>query len=176
MGELKIRRATEQDIPDVCRVVKAVYDEYGFEWDPEGYHWDLYNLKEAYDDHGDEFYVGEFDGKVVGTVAYERFETIPGEPGNITYYDGYVRVAGANCSLERLYIPSEFRGMKLGRKLTEFVLDRARSDGRSVLELWSDKRFEVAHKLYESIGANIIGERICDDPEQSEEWGLVLML
>jgi hypothetical protein len=42
------------------------------------------------------------------------------------------------------------------------------------MEMWSDKRFEDAHRLYQKLGAEVVGERICHDPDQSPEWGLLL--
>jgi hypothetical protein len=42
------------------------------------------------------------------------------------------------------------------------------------MELWSDKRFEDAHRLYQKLGARVVGERICHDPDQSPEWGLAI--
>jgi hypothetical protein len=44
------------------------------------------------------------------------------------------------------------------------------------MEIWSDKRFAEAHALYRSLGAKLVGERICHDPEQSPEWGFLLDL
>jgi hypothetical protein len=40
------------------------------------------------------------------------------------------------------------------------------------MELWSDKRFGPAHRLYGQFGAEVVGDRICDDPDKSPEWGL----
>jgi putative acetyltransferase len=54
------------------------------------------------------------------------------------------------------------------------VLAEAKKNGRSTMELWSDKRFTDAHRLYERFGAKVVGERICHDPDKSPEWGLVL--
>jgi uncharacterized protein (DUF885 family) len=56
------------------------------------------------------------------------------------------------------------------------VIEEARAHGRRKLAIWSDKRLEDAHRLYERLGACATAERVHDDPDQSHEWGLVLEL
>lgn len=170
-----IRQATNADIDAVVRVIKAVYDEYAFSWDPERYHADLYDL-ERYYAPPDQFFVAETTAGVVGTVALEVFETISGEPGTTALKEGFVRAAGADCSLERLYVHPDGRRGGVGHALTQHVVGQARQQGRHVMELWSDKRFVDAHRLYGRFGAQVIGERICDDPDESPEWGLIIRL
>jgi hypothetical protein len=48
----QIRRATNADATEIVRVVRAVYDEYGFTWDAEEYHADLYDPETYYDRNG----------------------------------------------------------------------------------------------------------------------------
>ena len=52
----------------------------------------------------------------------------------------------------------------------------ARRRGFERLIGWSDKRFEEAHGLYAKVGMGRVGERICDDPDKSPEWGFALAL
>jgi putative acetyltransferase len=172
-----IRVATAADSPGVVRTVKAVFDEYGFTWDAEDYHADLYDLDAHYFACGDQFYVAELPGQgVVGTVALQLFDKIPGHPGAIGEHEGRIRALGADCSLERLYVDPKARRMGLGQKLTQRVIDEAKARQRTAMELWSDKRFEDAHRLYQRMGAEIVGDRICHDPDQSPEWGLIIRL
>ena len=42
------------------------------------------------------------------------------------------------------------------------------------IEIWSDKRFVDAHRLYQRFGASVVGERICHDPDRAPEWGMIL--
>jgi GNAT superfamily N-acetyltransferase len=161
----------------IIGVIKAVYDEYGFTWDPETYHADLYDLDGHYFSLGDLFWVAEVDGEVVGTVALEFFDPIPGEVGSLHYPEGKLpRVAGSDCSLERLYVHPNGRRRGVGSALNQKAIETARERGRTVMELWSDKRFGDAHRLYGRYGAEVVGDRICDDPDVSPEWGLVLKL
>lgn len=173
---LTIRRATNADSEDVVRVIRAVFDEYGFSWESDGYHADLYDIEGYYDRIGDAFFVAELDGVVVGTAAVEYFPPIPGEVGSVVLQDGYVRVCGADCSMERVYVSPSARRGGIGSELIRRMMSEAASQGRRVMELWSDKKFGDAHRLYGKFGAQVVGERLCDDPEQSPEWGLALPL
>ncbi len=158
-------------------VVHEVYDEYGFTWEADGYHADLYALGDAYLKRDDAFFVA-VDGatsRLVGTAALVRFAPLP--PGDTVHtVDETVRVAGADCSLERLYVRKGARRAGLGRILMQRTIDFAKSRGAQRLEIWSDKRFVEAHRLYAAFGAVVVGERICDDPDQSPEWGLKIQL
>ncbi|MDX2064521.1 MAG: GNAT family N-acetyltransferase [Fimbriimonadaceae bacterium] len=168
---IEIRPAHDPQSADAVHVIKAVYDEFGFGWFPEGYHRDLYALDASYWETGDEFYLAYLDGAPVGTVAVEFFPAIP---EGVT--EPLVRIAGCDCSLERLYVLASARGMGLGRLLTEFAMRRASERGATRMEIWSDVQFEAAHRLYERLGAVQVAERLCDDPAQSPEYGLVLAL
>ena len=146
---IRIRRATTGDSAHAAAVVKAVYDEYGFTWDEDGYHSDLLDVESAHA----AFFVAELDGRIVGTAGLSE-----------------------NGSLERLYVLPAARGAGTGAALLAAVADEARRRGHARLEIWSDKRFEDAHRLYRRAGARVVGERVHDDPDSSHEWGLVLEL
>jgi len=172
-----IRAATAEDAAAAVSVVREVYEEYNFTWDEGDYHADLYDLKKYYLDAGHNFWIAEdSNGYAVGVVALEIFETIPGEPGKVISYQGFQRIAGCDCALQRLYVRRSARRSGVGSGLMQTVVSRARELGRSRLEIWSDKRFVEAHKLYERFGAVQVGERICHDPDHSPEWGLLINL
>jgi len=170
-----IRNATEADNDLAVKVVKEVFDEYNFGWFPDDYHSDLYDLQSYYLSKSNYFWIAEDDSlNPIGTVALELLgEPLLGSDG-ISQIDGYERIAGADCALNRLYVIRSGRGQGVGTALIDIVIKEAKKLGRKRIELWSDKRFENAHRLYESLGAVIVGERICHDPEQSPEWGLKL--
>jgi GNAT superfamily N-acetyltransferase len=157
---MRVRRAQSADAAAIAGVVRTVYDEHGFTWDAEGYHGDLRDAAAHYD----AFWVAELGGEIVGTVGLDLgAEHIGGLPG-------------CDCSLERLYVLDRARGRGAGSALLRAVLDEARARGRRRLAIWSDKRFEDAHRLYERFGARVHAERVHDDPDASHEWGLVLEL
>lgn len=185
MSSYQIRPASSQDSGGAAAVVQAVFEEYAFSWEPEGYHWDLYHLEEAYAQKGHSFWVAELDGRIVGTVALERFAQVPGEPGQLVQVATPAgsglpptqwRIGGSDCALERLYVHPDARRMGLGRALFLTTIAQAREEGLFQMEIWSDKKFGDAHRLYQREGAAVVGDRICHDPDQSPEWGLKLVL
>ena len=157
-------------------VIKTVYDEYDFPWEPDGYHADLWKIEETYITPGGGFWVAEHDGEVVGAVGLEVFPIIPGPYGEVVDHDGIKRIGGADSELMRLYVLGKARGLKLGRRLSETVVEEARKRGRKTLEIWSDKVLTQAHALYQSQGATIVGERLCSDPTEAPEWGMYIDL
>lgn len=167
-----IRKADNRDVPGVVDVIGTVFDEYSFTWEEDGYHKDLYDIEAHYE----RFFVAEMDRRVVGTIGLELFDTIPGPAGTLGEHDGFIRVQGADCSLERLYVHPDARRHGIGRALIDHVISEARKEGRTAMELWSDKRFGDAHRLYGRTGARVVGDRICHDPDQSPEWGLIIEL
>lgn len=144
---MKLRRAVAKDSPAVAAVVRAVYDEFGFTWDGAGYHADLRDVEVSYA----AFFVAEMNGRIVGTAGLT-----------------------SRGSLERLYVLSEARGSGAGSALLTAVVDEARRHDHDRLEIWSDKRFTDAHRLYERHGARVVGERVHDDPDSSPEWALAI--
>lgn len=158
-----IRPAVRGDSAGAAAVVRAVFEEYGFTWQPGGYHADLMDLDAGYLARGDRFFVAtDAAGAIVGTVAVSL--------------ERRTRLDGGDCSLERLYVHPDARRRGLGAALLATAVTAARADGRRRMEIWSDKRFREAHRLYERAGAVVVADRIAADPDVSPEWGLVLPL
>ena len=149
MTAIRVRRARSGDSAAAAAVVRSVYREYGFTWDEDGHHADLRDVEAAYA----AFYVAETDNRIVGTAGLSH-----------------------QGSLERFYVLRGARGAGAGTALLAAVSDEARRRGHVQLEIWSDKRFESAHRLYTRHGARVVGERVHADPDSSHEWGLVLDL
>lgn len=138
-------------------VVEDVYREFGFTWEPHGYHFDVLHPETAYAPPDHFFDVAVKDGEVVGTVGGEIRDGV--------------------AELKRLYLRSRLRGQGIGRGLLGRFLAWARSRGATRAILWSDKRFTDAHRLYAGAGFRVMGDRICPgDPDHSEEWGETLDL
>src|SRR5207245_6342283 len=83
---------------------------------------------------------------------------------------GVERVDDDTAELHRLYLDSRLRGRGTGRALVEAVLDWCRAQKIGRLILWSDTRFDQAHRLYTRMGSSRIGERtLPDDLNQTRE-------
>lgn len=135
----------------VVRVVRSVFDEYGFTWETDGYCRDLYEPEDHYIRPGGMFWSLLDGAEVIGCVG--------------------VQVDGPNSELHRMYLHRDHRGRGLGRRLLLATIGFARERGCVSMRAWSDVKLEDAHRLYLKLGFARQGERICDDPDKSHEYG-----
>ena len=147
-----IRPAGRRDAAAVIDLIHRVFDEYGFIWDPEDEFWDLLADEFPYAaPRGAIWIARDAAGAVVGSIAAERIE------------EGAVE-------LHRLYLDAHLRGRGHGRALLETGIDWARAGGAGRVILWSDTRFEDAHRLYERRGFRRSGRRALADVNQTVEY------
>jgi GNAT superfamily N-acetyltransferase len=139
-ARIRIEPARAADAPSIVAVIGRVFAEYRFAWDPEIEVPDLLAFDRHYEGTAGGFWVARLDGHVVGSVGVER------RP------DG-------TAELHRLYLDSALRGRGVGHALVEVVLEWCRTRGIAHLVLWSDTRFDRAHRLYERMGFTRTGER-----------------
>ncbi|MDQ2985880.1 MAG: GNAT family N-acetyltransferase [Armatimonadota bacterium] len=152
-----IRPYNKGDDEEICRVIHAVFDEYGFTWEAGGYNADTEDVDAFYIKGGGAFWVMVIDGEIVGT-------------------GGLMPEVERRCELCRLYLSHEYRGRGLGREFFDYIVNEARLAGYREMEIWSDAKLTDAHRLYEKSGAKFIGQRICDDPDDSLENGFLMLL
>jgi GNAT superfamily N-acetyltransferase len=147
-----IEPARAEDAPAVIELIGRVFAEYGFSWNPSFEVPDLYDLTRRYGGADGAFWVARLDGRVVGSVGVERLP------------DG-------RAELHRLYVDASRRRHGVGRALVDTVLGWCRAAGIRRLTLWSDTRFDRAHRLYEDMGFTKTGEReLPDDPNDTREF------
>lgn len=157
MSEPIIRPFRPGDETGIQSLLMEVYKEFSFTWEPHGYNRDSYEIERFYHEKGGGFWVMELNENIIGTI-------------------GLKLISAERCELCRLYLAKSFRGMGYGKALFRYIQTAARILGFIEMEIWSDNRLEVAHMMYQKSGAAPIGERICDDPDNSEEWGFLLDL
>ena len=151
----ELRRARDADGPQLIELIERVWDEYpGCVMDVDGEAPELRRIASAHAEQGGEFHVAERrpgaggargERRVVGCVGW-----LPAPPG---------RGAGRGLELRKLYVAADARRSGLGSTLCSLVERAAR--GLDFVELWSDTRFEDAHRLYERRG-------YCRGPEVRE--------
>lgn len=144
-----------QDYAGFDEVVQEVYREYGFTYDPEGYHRDLFDL-DAFYPHG--FWVATNEnGKVLGGAGLKH--------------------DGSGFEVARMYVRPSARKLGIGSALMEILIREAQCLGAAKLNIWTDTAFGDAHRLYQKFGAKTVSERICPgDPDQACEHGMVLQI
>lgn len=132
---ISIRDARDDDSWDLIGLIAACWAEYpGCILDVQGEEPWLLRPASAYQDEGGRLWVAEMDGRVVASVALR-----PGaEPGLI--------------ALKSLYVARAARRRGLGAQLVALVEESARRRNAAAIELWTDTRFDDAHRLYERLG------------------------
>jgi GNAT superfamily N-acetyltransferase len=149
-------RARHGDGP--WRVVKAVFDEYGFPFDENDYDADLLHPEVHYDGISGWFVAAEDEaGTVVGCV-------------------GVTDEGSGVFELHRLYVLASARKSGTGSALVRWAIETARERGATKMNLFSDVAFEDAHRLYVRHGFRNTRFRYATDPWQSREWGFELLL
>jgi putative acetyltransferase len=156
-SSLTIRVAGAGDRDGVRHVIESVFAEYGFTFEPDGYNQDTEDVDKYYWQSGGGFWVLEIRNQIVGTV-------------------GLKRISSVRCDLARLYLLKSYRGMGYGKKLYEHAKSEAKKMGFTEMEIWSDVKLVSAHGMYSKSGALLLGQRICDDPDQSLEQGFLAIL
>lgn len=129
-----LRPLRDEDALDVIELIAGVFGEYpGCVTDVDGEMPELRRLASYYAEHGGEGWVALRGDRVVGTV-------------------GFTVVDGATAELKKLYVHRTERGTGLAAALVDRVEAAARARGARAIELWSDTRFERAHRFYERRG------------------------
>jgi GNAT superfamily N-acetyltransferase len=73
--------------------------------------------------------------------------------------------------LSRVYLRREVRGLGLGRWMSAQMLHIARKQGFLRIHLWTDTRFEDAHRMYQKLGFTFTGDiRSLHDINNTFEW------
>lgn len=129
-----IRPLEDDDALDVIELMAGVFGEYpGCVTDVDGEMPELRRLASYYAEHGGAGWVAvrpdPRGDRVVGTV-------------------GYVLLPGGVAELKKLYVHRTERGTGLAGALVDRVEAACRAAGACTIELWSDTRFERAHRFY----------------------------
>jgi putative acetyltransferase len=155
--ELKVAKATNADCPGIIAVIKDVCVEYGFTWEDGGYFGDLFDVEGYYLRKGGMFWTVREGDETVGTCGVKHW-------------------SAEMCELSRMYLLKKMRGQGLGGRLFQLATDWSREQGYRRMEIWSDVKLTDAHAMYQKRGAIPIGQRICDDPDDSLEYGFLYEL
>jgi GNAT superfamily N-acetyltransferase len=140
MDELIIRRATREDVAEIVRLLAD--DELGrtrerYEKPLPGLYYDAFD--EIDRDPNNELVVGEVDGEVVATLQ-------------LTVIPYLARTGSRRALVEAVRVDSRVRGRRLGERLIEWAIGRARERGCTILQLTTDKRRADAHRFYARLG------------------------
>ena len=117
--------------------VLAIFTEYvhspSVSLDFQGYEEEFADLPGKYAPPEGRLLLAAEGERVIGCVALRKVE------------DGV-------CEMKRLYVRPEARGMALGRRLAEAIVEEARSAGYAEMRLDVLPEFEAARRVYRSMG------------------------
>jgi N-acetylglutamate synthase-like GNAT family acetyltransferase len=152
---ISVRPVRPSDLPAIHALIGGVFEEYGCTLNLAE---DTYLLDPGryFREHGGEFWVVEESGAIIATIAM------------VSHDD-----AG---ELKCLYVHPSKRRQGLGRRLSEFAIDRIKQAGMERVVLWSDTRFDGAHRLYREMGFEQQGRRELHDSNNTVEYGFSITL
>lgn len=158
----RIREARDSDAGGLIQLIGGVYAEYpGCILDVEREEPDLKAISSAYSAKGGQFWVAVdgADEAVVGCVGWSPSSDGP-RPGWL--------------ELRKLYVARSYRRRGLASVLCGHVEQAARSRSAPGIELWSDTRFEDAHRFYARRGyERLSAVRQLFDLSQSSEYHFI---
>ena len=127
-----LRDARDDDGPVLIDIVREVFARYpGCEFHLDELP-DLPRFASASAERGGRAFVAEIDGQVIGCVAIEPCQN--------------------GWELHRLYVRPAHWGSRVGLALLIAAEEEAARRGATSIELWSDVKFERAHRFYERRG------------------------
>ncbi len=121
------------DIPIVRELFQEYRDYLGIDLDFQEFSKELEELPGPYSPPAGCLLLAKVNGEPAGCVALKRFQ-------------------GGICEMKRLFVRPSFRGMGLGRKLAEEVIQRAAGIGYEMMYLDTLMSLSEAMKLYRRLG------------------------
>jgi len=137
MENLQIRRATAEDVPEI--VAMLADDPLGAARESPGDPAYAAAFADIDADPRQLLAVAAVDGSVVGTLQ-------------LTFIPGLSRRGSTRALVEAVRVRSDQRGSGLGRRLTEWAIETARSRGAALVQLTTDASRVDAHRFYERLG------------------------
>ena len=157
MSSVPLRPGRDEDADGFIRLIGDCWSEYpGCIMDVDGEVPELRALATYFAEAGGALWAAERDGRVIGMAA--------------------TRPMGQDAAYEicKVYVAKEARGSGLAHDLLGAAEAHARAAGAQRLVLWTDTRFETAHRFYEKRGFVRQGSiRILDDLSNSLEFRYV---
>lgn len=142
------------DTPGVIALLRSVYAEFSDELRIEENPF-LQDIGGFFRAEGGDFWTALDGDRVVGVCGL----LLHADAGEVT----------------SIYVDASLRGQHLGRCLLLLAIEHAIRAGKPQLYLWSDVRFERAHRFYLSLGfVQLPGRRALGDSLGSIEFAFVL--
>lgn len=137
---VRIRVARDADSPALIELISTVYAEYpGCLLDVAGETPHLLRPASSFADWNGRIWVAEGQGGLAGCGGY--------------------RDDAGGFELKHLYVAAGSRRQGLASRFMTLAETEARRRGRTWVELWTDSRFDLAHRFYQARGYVPTGRR-----------------
>jgi len=135
---LKIIEAKSKEQIEIIRDMFKEYAEYlQIDLDFQNFNEELANLPGDYNSPFGSILLAYFNNNLAGCIALRKYTK-------------------KICEIKRLYVKQDYRGLKIGRKLTQEIINRARIIGYKSIRLDTLPTMKQAINLYLSLGFNEI--------------------
>jgi GNAT superfamily N-acetyltransferase len=140
-GNLRIRKASEQDIPHIYRLIVSgkpegeSTDSVPGQLPPKCY--DAFRIIDS--DKHQLLVVAELSGDIIGTMQMTFIHRLTGQ-------------GRADCVIESVRIDADYRNSGYGTQLMKWAIETAKNASCRKIELTSDLRRHDAHRFYEGLG------------------------
>ncbi|MFX0033142.1 MAG: GNAT family N-acetyltransferase [Candidatus Hodarchaeota archaeon] len=130
-------RIIEANTKEQIEIVRDMFKEYAeylqIDLDFQNFNEELANLPGDYSTPSGSILLAYFNNHLAGCIALRKYNK-------------------SICEIKRLYVKQDFQGLKIGRKLTQKVIDKARIIGYKSIRLDTLPTMKKAIKLYLSLG------------------------
>jgi len=130
---LNIRVYSNVDHLPLVEMISTVLAEYEMSLDVQGPDRDLEDLQNIYFNNNGVFFVAEWAGNIIGSVAVGKIDD-------------------EKCALRKLYVLKEYRGQGVGRILLNRAITFALLRGYKKMELEVSHKHRDAIRLYKRVG------------------------
>jgi ribosomal protein S18 acetylase RimI-like enzyme len=124
---------TREDLQEVRRLFLEYQSSLGISLDFQQFDTELATLPGDYAQPDGCLLIALYEEQVVGCAALRRLDV-------------------GICEMKRLYVRPQYRGKKIGKLLTEYVIDYARGNGYRRMRLDTLPNLDKALALYNSLG------------------------
>mgnify|MGYP003583530108 CR=1 FL=1 len=146
--------------PHEIEASRAIFREYadslGIDLDFQNFDEELALLPGDYAEPRGALLLALIDGEAGGEAGPGQLRRSDGRPAHVAACCALPPLDGGDypnaAEMKRLYVRPAFRGMGLGRQLTEAILDAARGAGYACVLLDTLDDMEAARTLYEDLG------------------------
>ena len=128
-----IKAASQKEINEIRMLFMEYSASLDFKLDFQNFEYEINNLPGEYSPPDGKLYLALYKDKAAGCIALRKIDC-------------------DYCEMKRLYVRSEYRGLKIGKALTEIIINEAKRIGYKFIRLDTVPSMSSARKLYVEFG------------------------